>query len=567
MEFLRSIQTNDINLIATRFGKSKADFILKPNSGKGRVDTTTIKGCNITVSGHKVEAKLSIKDKIESIQYMLDTKVTSTDQKILLEFSSPNTNKPQHLGHVRNNLIGESLKRMYRSAGHTVESVNLVNDRGVHICKSMLAYKKWNGTQTYIDFCTELMGAVPIKGDHIIGSFYVMFSKMSETDTTLNEQASEMLRKWEAGDSETLALWKQLNNMVYEGFRETYDLYDISFDTWTYESKLYEYGKHIIDTDPLFVRLPIEEQKESDLRKFVMLSNIGTAPKSKDNKVTVLRSDGTSLYITQDIGVLTERIEKTGSDKVIYVVADEQNQHFKNLFGIVSNLERFKALKSTGSMPDLKHFAYGMVYLPDGRLKSREGRTVDADSLVSDLRDMLMIKNTESWADISEDERFHRAHNIALTAIKFQVLSVNPTKKITFDPDSSIDIHGKTGPYIIYTYARICSIFREVGGRSSCGEAFHDKLSEPLENLIVNDLLFSLYSTQNNCRSSDPSPAVVCNNLYFLCKSINKFYKEHHIKGLEDRKLTSDRLMVLRMAHRAIQYMSDLIGLKMLERM
>lgn len=487
--------------------------------------------------GHHVNLTFPIEFKMDIYDNL--TFQHGSPKKIILEYSSPNTNKPQHIGHLRNALLGESTKRLLKEAGHSVIAINLLNDRGTHICKSMLMYKLFNDTTV-----------ASLKGDKLVGHYYVMFN--SKLTAEYEKGAQEMLQKWEAGDSETVELWNKLTNHAIEGFYATYKLYNISFDVWERESELYTKAKDIIrDRTDIFTT-------SDDGSVFASREAIGLGP-SECDKVTVLRSDGTSIYMTQDIGVAAERIKKYSPDKMVYVVADEQNAHFKTLFALMSKL---------GHATDMYHLSYGMINLTTGRLKSREGHVVDADDLYHDLVLIVKTEHIEEWKDLTDEDVEDRASKIALAAIKYQFLSVKPQKKITFDPHQSIQLQGKTGPYILYTYARLGSIFKET--HDIMPSTNTNLLSSEFDNAVVNDLLNSkleLYSafTENE----PPPPSLVCELVYRLCKSTNQLYnnKDHKIKGSQgtDLPLAAQRLGLLNRVRNRIGELSYLLNIELVE--
>jgi arginyl-tRNA synthetase len=363
-------------------------------------------------------------------------KAIGSGQSIVLEFSSPNTNKPQHLGHIRNNVLGMALARILEAVGYKVIKVNLINDRGVHICQSMLAYRRWGEGQT-----PESTGR---KGDHFVGDCYVRFAREAEKDPSLKEQAQEMLRRWEQGDPEVLDLWKTMNGWVHEGFKETYRRLGVEFDRIYYESQTYRHGRDI-------VLRAIEQGHCQRLADGAVEADL--TPDGLDKKI-LLRRDGTSVYITQDLGTAVARHDELGFDRMYYVVASEQNHHFRLLFAL---LRRF----GYPWAERCRHISYGMVYLPEGKMKSREGKVVDADDLMDEVEALSAEAICGKHPDIAPDEMARRKRQIALGAIKFYLLNVNLDKDITFDPAASVSFEGDTGPYVQYSHTRICGILRK----------------------------------------------------------------------------------------------------------
>ncbi|MBL7222859.1 MAG: arginine--tRNA ligase [Candidatus Brocadiae bacterium] len=358
--------------------------------------------------------------------------------RIVLEFSSPNTNKPQHLGHIRNNVLGMALARLLEAAGHEVVKVTLVNDRGVHICKSMLAYQRWGDGAT-----PESTGT---KGDHFVGDYYVKFCQEAAADESLEEQAKEMLRRWEQGDEEVMALWRTMNGWVERGFDETYRRLGVAFDRVYHESETYRFGRDIA----LAALGQGHCQRLPDGAVEIDLTADGL-----DKKI-LLRRDGTSVYMTQDLGTAVRRFEEWQPEAMFYVVGSEQIYHFKVLFLV---LQRF----GYAWAEQCRHISYGMVHLPEGKMKSREGKVVDADDLMTEVEAISGQAIREKHPDISADELAARQHEIALGAIKFFLLNVNLEKDITFDPAASVSFEGDTGPYIQYAHTRICGILRKAG--------------------------------------------------------------------------------------------------------
>jgi arginyl-tRNA synthetase len=526
------------------------DFCIRQKN-KSNIDIPSY--CIVKSSKKNItNVNVSIMQKLTMIRQN-DTRIqeSSNNNKILLEYSCPNTNKPQHIGHLRNNLIGESIKRILKRFKDNVVAINLVNDRGVHICKSMLAYKL--NPKKY---------DTNLKGDHLVGKCYVDYHTFQENGVIDGNAAQEMLKKWEEGDEETIKLWKKMNNMVIDGFKKTYETYSISFDLWQYESDLYMQGKRIIKNNKIF-------KKDDDGSYYVNLEDINIkASKNKEgvliDKKTVLRADGTSIYITQDIGVMQTRIDKFNPSKIIQIVADEQNYYFNVLFGITK-------LMHGDSCPETKHLSYGMIRLVDGVIKSRIGRTVDIDTLYVDVKKMVRDQYAHDWKDsgITQKEQDHRTSLIALSGIKFFILSIKPKKSFVFNPEESIKLQGMTGPYILYTYARIKSIINIVETKLDTDietDALLSLLETEHENSIVNELFNANILAPKRARE-DNDPSIICKALYYLCKATNSFYHspDHKLHGSGNIKLTKARLILLELVTDSIKMLSGLLSIDLLD--
>ncbi|MCL1937961.1 MAG: arginine--tRNA ligase [Candidatus Azobacteroides sp.] len=480
---------------------------------------------------------------------------------ILIEYSSPNTNKPLHLGHVRNNLLGYSISEILKAVGNKVVKTNIVNDRGIHICKSMLAWKRWGGGET-----PESTGK---KGDHLIGDYYVKFDqeykkellclesagwtrKEAEEKSTLMAEAREMLRKWEAGDFETLALWNKMNAWAYAGFDETYRALGVDFDKIYYESNTYIEGKEKVLEG---VEKGIFYQKE-DGSVWADLRSDGL-----DEKI-LLRSDGTSVYITQDIGTAKQRFDDYRMDKMIYVVGNEQNYHFQVLSLLLDKLG-FKFGK------DLVHFSYGMVELPEGKMKSREGTVVDADDLIAEMIDTARETSIElgKLEGCSEEEIEKISRIVGLGALKYFILKVDPRKNMVFNPKESIDFNGNTGPFIQYTYARIQSVLRRKDAQWDISDekiAANVPLNEKEQSLI--QLLIEFPAIIQEA-ADNFNPAIIANYIYDLVKEYNQFYHDYSILGEENKEIKKLRLILSQNVGRVIETGFKLLGICVPERM
>lgn len=487
--------------------------------------------------------------------------VTEKSPLIMIEYSSPNTNKPLHLGHVRNNLLGYSLSRILTANGNKVIKTNIVNDRGIHICKSMLAWQKWGNGAT-----PESTGK---KGDHLIGDFYVAFDKHykqeiaelqkqgmskeeAEANSSLMAEAREMLRKWEAGDKEVRSLWETMNNWVYAGFDETYKRMGVDFDKIYYESNTYLEGKGKV-TEGL--EKGIFYRKE-DGSVWADLTSDGL-----DHKL-LLRADGTSVYMTQDIGTAKLRFDDYPIDKMIYVVGNEQNYHFQVLALLLDRLGF-----SWGK--DLVHFSYGMVELPEGKMKSREGTVVDADDLMEEMVTTARETSQElgKLDNCTPEEAENIARIVGLGCLKYFILKVDPRKNMTFNPKESIDFNGNTGSFIQYTYARIRSVLRKANeqGISLPEELPNDfPISEKEENLIQSIADFASIIKE---AGSQYSPACIANYTYDLVKEYNQFYHDFSILREENTNLKIFRLVLSGNVAKIIKEGMDMLGIEVPERM
>jgi arginyl-tRNA synthetase len=478
-------------------------------------------------------------------------------KKVMVEYSSPNTNKPLHLGHIRNNLLGYSVAEILQASGYDVIKANLVNDRGIHICKSMLAWQKFGHGET--------PASTGEKGDHLVGKYYVIFDKEykkqidelkaagqtedeAKKNAPLIKEAQEMLQKWEAGDSAVIDLWKTMNGWVYEGFEQTYNKLGVNFDKYYYESNTYLLGKDIVEeglAKGVFF-------KKEDGSVWIDLTEDGL-----DQKL-VRRSDGTSVYITQDLGTAQLKYNDFKVDESIYVVGNEQDYHFKVLFLILEKLGKSWA-------KGLYHLSYGMVDLPSGKMKSREGTVVDADDLIGEM-EQTAKEQTEALGKVegfSEEDKQHLYHIIGMGALKYFLLKVEPKKRLLFDPNESIDFQGHTGPFIQYTHARIRSVLNRAGVDYSGGATV--TVLDPVErDLIIALTQFPETITQ---AAAGHNPALVANYIYELAKAYNKFYHEKSILQAEDETLKKFRLQLSAATSVVIKKGMKLLGIEVPERM
>ena len=482
----------------------------------------------------------------------------SNGKKLMVEYSSPNTNKPLHLGHIRNNLLGYSVAEILKAYGYDVVKANLVNDRGIHICKSMLAWQKFGAGET-----PESTG---LKGDHLVGKYYVVFDKEykkeiealkaegqteeeAKKNAPLMKQAQAMLQQWEAGDEAVIELWKTMNGWVYAGFEQTYKQLGVDFDKFYYESNTYLLGKDIIQEGldkGVFFRKP-------DNSVWIDLSEEGL-----DEKL-VLRGDGTSVYITQDLGTAQLKYDEFGMDESIYVVGNEQDYHFKVLFLILKKLGKSWA-------EGMYHLSYGMVDLPSGKMKSREGTVVDADDLMREMLETAQTRTEElgKTDDFSDSEKTELYNTIGMGALKYFLLKVDPKKRLLFDPNESVDFQGHTGPFIQYTHARIKSVLRRAEYNAATAVVDRESLSSYEQDLIQ---ALSRYPEVLAASAKDFSPAQLANYAYELAKLYNKFYHEDSILKAEDEGVKNFRLHLSAVAARLIAESMRLLGIQVPERM
>ena len=484
----------------------------------------------------------------------------ATGKTIMVEFSSPNTNKPLHLGHVRNNLLGWSVSRLLEANGHKVLKVNLVNDRGIHICKSMLAWLKTANGET-----PEISGK---KGDHLVGDCYVAFNDiykkeveelvaggMSKEEAEKNapslKEAQEMLLKWEQGDPEVRALWEKMNSWVYDGFNKTYADLGISFDRIYYESRTYLLGKALVQKG---LEMGVFERHE-DGSVWCDLTADGL-----DQKL-LLRSDGTSVYMTQDLGTAERRFEEYSLDELIYVVGNEQNYHFQVLKLILKKL-------GFDWSDNIYHLSYGMVELPEGKMKSREGTVVDADDLLEKMYNTAKETSLElgKLDDMSEAEQDELFRMLSLGALKYFIIKVDPRKTMLFDPKESIDFNGNTGPFIQYTHARIKSILRKAQAQGIDWTSVSENVElNPKEVRIIK--ILNNFPNKIAEAGEAHSPAIVANYAYELAKEFNQYYHDTPILREENKAVLAFRLQLIELIARVLTKAMDILGIKLPERM
>jgi len=483
--------------------------------------------------------------------------VTPKNQTVMVEYSSPNTNKPLHLGHIRNNLLGFSVAEILKADGYNVIKSQIINDRGIHICKSMLAWEKFGNGET-----PESTG---LKGDKLVGNYYVEFDKLYKSEIkamiadgideeTAKKQApsiieaQEMLLKWEQNDPEVRKLWKMMNEWVYAGFNQTYSRLGVNFDQVQYESNTYILGKDLIQKglgDGILY-------KKDDASVWCDLTDEGL-----DQKL-LLRSDGTSVYMTQDLGTAVERFKKNDLQKLIYTVGNEQDYHFQVLFKILKKLGYEWA-------DQLYHLSYGMVELPEGKMKSREGTVVDADDLIQEMYQTAKEKSQElgKLENLSDEDKEKSYETVGLGALKYFILKVDPKKKMLFNPAESIDFNGNTGPFIQYTYARIQSLLAKADYSAK------EDLGTYLPNESEKDLIMLLSESKDvvSKAAESLSPALVANYVYELVKTYNSFYQNNPILNQDDENAKQFRLQLSELAGKTIKKSLSMLGINVVNRM
>lgn len=550
---LRHIKGNPVQIgeqIGTYLKEKASDLVTDFNVIKGFLNL-------VIADAYYLNFLTEIKD---NPQFGLAT--PNSKEPILVEYSSPNTNKPLHLGHIRNNLLGYSVAEILKAAGHKVYKTQIINDRGIHICKSMVAWQRFGNGET-----PENTG---LKGDKLVGNYYVAFDKAykeeiqelitqgkskeeAEKQAPIFVVAQEMLRQWEAGDPEVMKLWKQMNGWVYDGFAVTYKNLGVDFDSYYYESNTYLLGKDIVEQG---LQKGVFFKKE-DGSVWCDLTADGL-----DEKL-VLRADGTSVYITQDMGTAIQRVKDYPDVKgMVYTVGNEQDYHFKVLFLILKKLGYDWA-------SHLYHLSYGMVDLPSGKMKSREGTVVDADDLIAEMEQTAKVISQElgKLDGYTEAQKEDLYHTIGLGALKYYILKVDPKKRILFDPKESIDFQGNTGPFIQYTYARIQSILRKYAETNNSKEITviqPDALQEKEKNLLKSITLFPSIVQD---AADNYSPAVVANYVYDLVKDFNSFYQNVSILGEEDTNKRHFRVALSKKIGEIIAESFKMLGIQVPERM
>ncbi|PJC40729.1 MAG: arginine--tRNA ligase [Parcubacteria group bacterium CG_4_9_14_0_2_um_filter_41_8] len=457
-----------------------------------------------------------------------------TKQKIVLEYSSPNTNKPLHLGHARNNMLGMSLSCLLESQGAEVIKTQIINDRGIHIMKSLVAYQKLGNNET-----PESAG---MKGDHFVGKYYVLFD-----EETMMDEAQEALRKWEAGDAKVVKLWEQMNKWVYEGYEDTYRDLGSEFDKDYYESEIYKSGKEIVAQGILKDVF----KKEEDGSVSINLEDIDL-----DKKI-LQRADGTSIYITQDLALAVERQKEFKADSLIYVVGQEQEYHFKVLFEILKRLGYEWA-------KNLRHLSYGLVFLPEGKMKSREGKVVDADDIIAEVEDLAAKEIKKRFPEISDAELGQRSDAIGLGALKFMLLRVTPSQAIHFDPKEAISFEGSTGPYVQYVFARISSILENME-LPEIDDVDFSLLAEKEEKELVLKLM--QYPEVLSSAAENYNPSALCNYLLELSQIFNSFYHKHSVLKAEGGTVRDARLCLIASARIVLKNGLNILGIEAVSKM
>lgn len=482
--------------------------------------------------------------------------VEAKNQTVMVEYSSPNTNKPLHLGHIRNNLLGFSVAEILKADGYNVIKTQIINDRGIHICKSMLAWEKSGNGET--------PQSTGLKGDKLVGNYYVEFDKnykaqiaeltaqgfdeeAAKKQAPIIKEAQEMLLNWEKGDENVRTLWTEMNSWVYEGFNETYKRLGVDFDQVQYESNTYLLGKDLIQEGLISGVL----YRKDDGSVWCDLTTEGL-----DQKL-LLRSDGTSVYMTQDLGTAVQRFKENNIQKLIYTVGNEQDYHFEVLFKILKKLGYSWA-------ENLEHLSYGMVELPEGKMKSREGTVVDADDLMQEMYETAKEKAQElgKLENLSEDEKEKSYETVGIGALKYFMLKVDPRKKMLFNPKESIDFNGNTGPFIQYTYARIQSLLSKANSAETTVKAY--EMNESEKDLVMN---LSGFKEVVSRAAATLSPALVANYVYELVKSYNSFYQNNPILNNEDENAKQFRIEVSELTGKTIKKGLSLLGIGTVDRM
>jgi arginyl-tRNA synthetase len=542
-KLLRKAPPEIARLVAEKLMRSNADGTVDDIAKLGKVSPLG-PYLNVALDRGTYVKKLFDEKRFEQKKTNCIISKALSGKRVMLEFSSPNTNKPLHLGHLRNDVLGESLSRILKAADADVQKVCIINDRGVHICKSMLSYKELGNGET-----PESTG---IKSDRFVGDYYVKFNELSKTDENAEERAQEMLRQWEAGNAQITGLWKKMNDWAVSGIKETYKRTGIAFDKYYFESETYLKGKDEVQTGlkgGVFY-------KEADGSVWVDLENDGLGKKA------LLRKDGTSLYITQDIGTAIYRYNDWPFEQLIYVVGSEQIHHFKTLFCVLKKLGFSWASQ-------LYHLAYGMVKLPEGKMKSREGTVVDADDLIDNLAKMALdeIKEKEREEEVGDAQ--DAAEKIALGALHYYLLQVSPAKDMLFDPKESLSFNGNTGPYLQYMGARLCSLLRKAGS-----EGFTKNLdTECNYKLLIDDADWELVKTISAFPSAVSEAATKLDSscvsayCYELAKAFGKFYHESPVLALADKNLAAARIGLCKQTLSVLREAMRLICVPFLEAM
>lgn len=542
LEFPKDSALGDLALPCFLFSKEMkkspvevAKMIAESSQPSDLVDKIIATGPYVNFFLRKSKLSELILNEVVKLKQLYGKSLAGKGKTVLVEFSSPNTNKPQHLGHVRNNVLGSSVSAILDFSSYKVIKANLINDRGIHICKSMLAYKKWGENKE-----------PDKKSDHFVGDFYVLFNNNAKDSPELDDEAQEMLRLWEAGDKDVRALWKKMNSWVYKGFDETYSRLGIKFDVTYHESEIYDKGRKVIED--AFEKGLLKKNEEGAI--YAELEEYKVPDK------VVLRADGTSIYATQDIYLAKLRFEQYNFDKSIYVIGSEQNLYLKQLFAILKRLGFEFADR-------LYHKSYGMVNLPEGKMKSREGTVIDADDIITEMFTLSREEIMARYSDLTENEVNKRANAIGIGAIKFFMEKQDAIKDICFDPKESISFEGETGPYVQYSYARICSILKKYGKPVSEAVDFSLLGTGSEQNLIKCVAEFGVH-VEDAAKNLDPSK--IAHYLIKLAQAFNDFY--HNCPVLtDDAELKKARILLIYCVKQVLGNGLNLLGIEQLEEM
>ena len=538
----KKLRKSPAEIAKTLAAAISADDVIKSATAAGPY--INFKLANRVFFGSAIDAIMAAGDRYGDVALARDTCV-------MVEYLSPNTNKPLHLGHLRNAALGIAVSRMLAATGLRVVKSILINDRGVHICKSMLAWERFGN------------GAIPesegMKGDHFVGKWYVRYAIESEKDPSIEQNIQEMLKKWEAGDPQTLALWKKMNQWVYDGFAETYRRFGMVFDVFYYESDTYKLGKDVISEG--LKKDVFAKDERGNTVYHLPEKQFGLEKNGSPKRVTVLRPDGTSLYITQDIGTAILKVTQHNLDSSVYVVGSEQEHHFKCLFAMLGALGYAWA-------SNCYHLSYGMVYLPEGKMKSREGKVVDADDLIAGMVELAEeeIRRRDPEHALSEAEVKHRAAVIGIGAIKYYLLRVRPSQSINFDPAESISFDGFTGPYCQYAYARIFGILEKAAQRGVEGHAIDFALLGNIEELLLLKMLIQ-FPEEVASGVAEYNPSRVAVHVFNTAKAFNQFYNKHAVLQAGSNELTAARLALIKATAVVLKRGLNLLGIDVLENM
>lgn len=553
--------TNAALVLAKRVGKSPQEIAARiaaaiPNSQFPISKVEVLGGfVNVTVDAGAWFAQVLQDIAKQGAAYGISQ--TAQPEKIMVEYLSPNTNKPLHLGHLRNGVTGVATINMLAAQGHDITRVGIINDRGVHICKAMLAYQRWGAGAT-----PETAG---VKPDHFVGDWYVRFSKEAEVDPSLNDEAQAMLQQWEAGDPDVRELWQTMRQWVLAGWKQTEEVLGFSYDKAYFESDVYQQGKEIVQqglASGVFRKID-----KGNIVFDLSSEEFGLDEAGQPRMITLLRADGTSLYTTQDVGLAVQRAQEFHLDRLIYVVGSEQKFHFQSLFAILRALGFAWAQK-------LHHLWYGMVYLPDGKMKSREGTVVDADDLVKQMIDLAKVEiinrtdrtdGTDKAHAIASPEVERRAGVIALGAIKFYLLKQKPTVDIHFNPKESLSFEGFTGPYCQYAYARARSILRQVGGQPSASPADYAVLGGIAEKQLLQKL--ESFPEVVAKAAEDYNPSAIATHVFETAQAFSSFYSAHSVLKAENEAVQRARVQLVAATVHVVQNGLALLGIDVLEEM